>query len=528
MSSLPSSLRSSLLTSLYTHEAKGCKLTRSDYFHVMSAAWRLLYSPDWQDVTVPDLQLLVQTRSDIKTDSPSAVEDLQRVLSRLGIVPSTVDCSPVSAGRDPAAHMSHTDIYSSIFDILLSFSTSSTQVFRLTAYSTKNVYSFREKQLVYGLIPQLSSVQVMDLGHAVDDNILQQVGRSCSCMRKLSIAGSAISDSGLEVFCEEGERSGLTKSLTSLTLHSTALVTLPGILRALDSLQHLAELSLQDNLLLQILRTAEAGQSQVPVRQLELTLGPGRRDYLGPASSFLPLLTQLTLWCFESENVSSLSGFTAWTQFDKLSSLVLNNVANCDLLQIIQAVGHQLRNIEIDNFSNDESDLQIYLDLYQIGIFCQNIQNLSVAMAFVDFTPNKKVSQAIFQHLTSLHLKSNKYGSKNVLSNLLHQAQNLVKLSVQLKAVRTAEVEFEVLSDRVMVELLSNNALQRLEEVSLNTMDHPHGIGCSLNLTEVTLTHLLSHCQRLQLIGDLSRWSFEDIEQTMNMLSRQWAWTTYT
>ena len=46
----------------------------------------------------------------------------------------------------------------------------------------------------------------------------------------------------------------------------------------------------------------------VPVRQLEVTVGPGRRDYLTPASTIAPLLTSITLWCFESENVSSLSG----------------------------------------------------------------------------------------------------------------------------------------------------------------------------------------------------------------------------
>ena len=46
----------------------------------------------------------------------------------------------------------------------------------------------------------------------------------------------------------------------------------------------------------------------VPIRQLEVTVGPGRRDYLSPAVTIVPLLTSITLWCFESENVSSLSG----------------------------------------------------------------------------------------------------------------------------------------------------------------------------------------------------------------------------
>ena len=510
---------------MYTHESGSNKLTRSDYFYLMAASWHLLYTPDWPHVTIPDLQTLLQTRGDIRTDSPSALEDIQRVLTRLGIVPCAV--SPADRSLDPASHMSHTDIYSSILSILLSFKTSKAQVLKLSAYSTKNVYSFREKQLVYGLIPQLVKAQVLDLGHAVDDNILQEIGRSCSIIRRLSIAGAAISDCGLKVLCEEGDKSGLTRTLSSLTLQSTVMVTLPGLLTCLDHLHQLTDLSVQESLLLQILRSAEGGERIIPVMQLELTLGPARRDYLQPASKIFPHILHLTLWCFESENVSSLSSFVGWSNFTRLSSLSLNNIANCDFLEIIEAVGEQLTNIDIDNFSNDESDLQIYLDLNLIGKFCPKIHTLSVSMAFVDFKPNL-VFGSIFQNLTTLTLRGNKYRSQQVLTNLLFQVPRLVKLSVELKASRTAEVESEVLSDKVMVELLSNNALHSLEQIILNTLDHPHGIGCKINLTDLSLTYLLSHCQRLELIGDLSRWSLVDTEETEKTLRRDWAWTKYT
>ena len=65
-------------------------------------------------------------------------------------------------------------------------------------------------------------------------------------------------------------------------------------------------------------------------------------------------------------------------------------------------------------------------------------------------------------------------------------------------------------------------------QIILNTLDHPHGIGCKINLTDLSLTYLLSHCQRLELIGDLSRWSLVDFEETERCLRRDWAWTKYT
>ena len=94
-------------------------------------------------------------------------------------------------------------------------------------------------------------------------------------------------------------------------------------------------------------------------------------------------------------------------------------------------MGRQLTNIDIDNFSNDESDLEIYLDLNQIGQFCPEIQNLSVEMAFVDFKPNRTECPGMFQSLTGLHLRGNKYRNISVLPSLLALTPNLARLSIQ-------------------------------------------------------------------------------------------------
>ena len=103
--SLSSNVRSDLLELVYTIESRGVsggQLTRSDYFTMMSTAWQLLYTPDWPLLHIPDLQSLVQMRQDIKTDSPSALEDVERVLRRLGIVPSSM---PPTYYVTPVSHL---------------------------------------------------------------------------------------------------------------------------------------------------------------------------------------------------------------------------------------------------------------------------------------------------------------------------------------------------------------------------------------------------------------------------------------
>ena len=181
--------------------------------------------------------------------------------------------------------------------------------------------------------------------------------------------------------------------------------------------------------------------------------------------------------------------------------------------------------MDIDNFSNDESDLEIYLDLNLIGQFCSKIQSLSVEMAFVDFKSDKTERSSIFQKLTELHLKGNKYRDVSVLPSLLAGTPSLARLSIQVAAV-IGNSGPAVLSEEMLTDLLGRNALKGLEEITLAVVEAHHGgPQLGLGLSSLTLTSLLSHCPRLELIGDLSRWDLEDREETMDMLSTHWAWT---
>ena len=126
-----------------------------------------------------------------------------------------------------------------------------------------------------------------------------------------------------------------------------------------------------------------------------------------------------------------------------MSCLTLNNISNCDFLDIIQSVGHQLSKLDIDNFSDDESDLEIYLDLNLLGQFCPEIKSLSVEMAFVDFKSDKtESSSSIFQKLTELHLKGNKYRDVSVLPSLLADTPSLARLSIQVSVVHLDVEDF--------------------------------------------------------------------------------------
>ena len=144
-------------------------------------------------------------------------------------------------------------------------------------------------------------------------------------------------------------------------------------------------------------------------------------------------------------------------------------------------------------------------------------------MAFVDFKSDKTRCPRIFEKLTDLHLKGNKYRHHSVLPSLLADTPNLVKLSIQVKSVT-------VLSDEVVSDLLGDNkALQRLEEITLGVVESHHGgPQARLSLSSLSLTSLISHCPRLELIGDLSSWDLEDREETLKMLSTHWSWTRNT
>ena len=129
----------------HLHSLSYLYLYRSEYFHTLEACWNVLYSKDWSTIIIPDLHRLLQTRGDIRIDSPSNVEDIERVLHRLGIVPSSSssDLSPPSPVRDPSCHMTHADVYSCIFDTVIRGEMSCAKKLRLEAYLNRNVYSIR-------------------------------------------------------------------------------------------------------------------------------------------------------------------------------------------------------------------------------------------------------------------------------------------------------------------------------------------------------------------------------------------------
>ena len=202
-------------------------------------------------------------------------------------------------------------------------------------------------------------------------------------------------------------------------------------------------------------------------------------------------------------------------------------MAYCDLLSIISNIGHQLTNIDIDNFSNDESDLHIFLNVYQIGKQCRNLESLSISMAFVDFLLPKFGIQTIFQKLSHLHLKSNKYKTPEVLSNIIINATEVEKLTVQFQVSRPfiQVEEEETLKDEDILEIVRQNEFKKLKSVSFNALEHPHSIGCKLPLSDLSLTALLTHCRNLESIGDLRKWNLEDIDTTMMILNSHWGWT---
>ena len=159
LAGLTGDIRTGLMEKMYQHKTTGHlwfkqesykqdDFTRSEYFHILDSCWSVLYSNDWPAITVPDLHRLLQSRADIRIDSPCNVEDIERVLRRLGIVPSdspsiqpeTLLPSPT---RDPSCHMTHADVYSCIFDTIILAEMSYTKKLKLDAYLNRNVYSNR-------------------------------------------------------------------------------------------------------------------------------------------------------------------------------------------------------------------------------------------------------------------------------------------------------------------------------------------------------------------------------------------------
>ena len=166
-------------------------------------------------------------------------------------------------------------------------------------------------------------------------------------------------------------------------------------------------------------------------------------------------------------------------------------------MNIIHAIGDQLTHLDIDNFSNDETDLHIFLDVFEIGKSCPKLESLSISLAFVDFLVPKYTPPSIFSSLSNLYLKSNKYKTPEVLPNILIFATNVVKVTVQFQVTRPfIEVEdHETLKDEDILDILKRNNFKDLKSIELTALEHPHSLGCKLPLTDLSLTMLLTHCR---------------------------------
>ena len=81
---------------------------------------------------------MIQTRGDIIIDSPSKVEDIERVLCRLGML---TDSRSPALIREPNCHMTHADIYCCMFDTIIQEGISYCKVLRLEGYISRNVYT---------------------------------------------------------------------------------------------------------------------------------------------------------------------------------------------------------------------------------------------------------------------------------------------------------------------------------------------------------------------------------------------------
>ena len=189
---------------------------------------------------------------------------------------TTSNTSTSSISSSP--HMRHSDLYTAILRLLLSSQPSQVRVLRLQAYTRTELYTGAERLLVTALITQLERVAVLELGHAVSEEILQEVDRSCRQVRKLKISGPAVTDAGLGLLCTEGSQSGLCLRLASLSVLATTSLSLEAVLLALHHLQHLDHLSLQENLVLQLLRGADISS---------ILIGQSR---LGPFSALKPTI----------------------------------------------------------------------------------------------------------------------------------------------------------------------------------------------------------------------------------------------
>ena len=329
------------------------------------------------------------------------------------------------------------------------------------------------------LMPRLIALEI---GNAADDNILRQVGLTCSRLKKLSIAGSEVTDKGINWLCGQDKDSQLCNSLSSLSIMGSITVTEEGLKKCWTSFPNLFHFQVQESHLWQLLKSIERSRQyqkyKIPIKQLELTVGSARHDYLTPAALVFPWLEELTLWSFEPENMSAFKTFKNWAQFGKLNTLRLNNVAYCDLGAIIEKVGCQLKLIDLDNFSNEEIP-STFVDVLKLAQCCPNLTDLSLTMAYLDFSLKFDSNKPLmFPHLECLSLKGNKFKTANVLSNILHQSGNLINLTIfhKLEDIQENRIEsLEPLNDLKMTELFRKNPLKKLQEFTITSVNHHFG-----------------------------------------------------
>ena len=371
------------------------------------------------------------------------------------------------------------------------------------------------------LMPRLV---VLEIGNAVDDTILEMVGKICVNLRELMVSGSGITDIGLGLLCNGEE---LCQSLKSLSLLGSIMATENGLLICWERCKSLAKFHIQESRLWQVLRsiqrTREYQMYQIPLRHLELTVGSARHDYLTPATKLFLSLQELTLWSFEPENTSAFKTFHDWEKFENLELLRLNNIAYCDLTEITQTIGHQLKLLEIDNFSNDETQL-VCIDMLQLTLHCKHLVDLSLTMTFLDF-PVKFDSRKdpLLPSLQILALKGNRYKSSDVLSAMLLQTRTLMNLSIMFKPENVyLDTNFsEGLTDEKIDLIFRLNPLKNIKEVEFSSSENSTS---HLPLTEKTLEILIKNCPNLERVGSLEHWMLEDVEGTMEMLHTDFDW----
>ena len=391
---------------------------------------------------------------------------------------------------------------------------------------------------------------ILEIGNAADDSILWQVGQTCSGLKKLSIAGNEVTDRGLFWLCgqkykddscpvrfqeqyklriseEDLAQTPLCKTMTHLSMAGSLMVTEEGLRKCWTTFHNLVHFHMQESHLWLVLKRLRKSQQyeeyKIPIKQLELTTS-AKHDYLTPAGWVFPKLEDLTLWNFEPENVSPFTSFENWENFSCLQALKLNNVSFKDLYKILTKIGSQLKLIDLDNFSIEETP-STCVNVCQVAQKCPNLKDLSLTMAHVDYMlPMDQSTLAHFSNLEHLTLKGVTFQSHDILFEILLQTPNLVTLIFfhKLNDIHQNRIPSnEPINDSKLHELFKRNPLRKLQEVNLTAIDHEFG---PLLLTEKSLFLLIGSCPKLVRVGNLSKWLIEDIDRVMCVLNGVLLW----